>query len=206
MFGNIIGDSTGITQWLLNMAVTLTFLSMIAHFTPSSTPQYNLSYFLMHVAIIYVYVVSLLLNPRLDLQQSAVNNLDVLDKSLVVSQVALFIFMCLVSFKKIKMLWPEARAQVHRERVAEARVKEHMVYFEKLRLYFSDSVAIALTNAHHYGGFGAIIGDMAEKSEDQLDQQMGKVWRQKNGDTVENPLQEVGEASSTSGSDNEAGS
>mgnify|MGYP001396679132 CR=1 FL=1 len=58
---------------------------------------------------------------------------------------------------------PEGATEAKVGRTAEAKVQEHKVYFGKLRSYFSDPVAIALTNAHHYGGFGAVIGDMAEQ-------------------------------------------
>ena len=161
--GNVIGDSTGITQWMLNMLVTISYLLLIAKYSPSKTPQYNFGNLVMHVIIIYFYIISLLLNPRVNLQDSAVDNVDAIDASLVITQSVLCIFLLLVSFMKMSQLWGQAKAQVHAERAAEDLVQEHVEYFEQLRVHFSDQVAIALTNAHHYGGFGAVIGDMAEQ-------------------------------------------
>jgi len=163
MFGNWVGDSTGITQWMLNMAVTLFYLLLVTKYTPMKTPQYNSGYLLMHVLIIYFYTISLLLNPRVNLQDSAVDNIEWIDRSLVVFQCALLIFLLVVSFLKLDELWKQAKAQVLAERQAEELVEEHVEYFEQLRVHFSDSVAIALTNAHHYGGFGAVIGDMSSQ-------------------------------------------
>jgi hypothetical protein len=69
-------------------------------------------------------------------------------------------------------------------------------------VHFSDQVAIALTNAHHYGGFGAVIGDMAEQrrlGEALSDAKRGGSERQA---TFANPLQEVSD--DESGSDGES--
>jgi len=54
MFGSEIAqDSTGITQWLLNMTVTLGYLVLIAVYLPSKEPRYNVGNIAMHIIIIY---------------------------------------------------------------------------------------------------------------------------------------------------------
>ena len=160
MFGSeIAGDSTGITQWLLNMTITLSYLVLIAIYLPSKEPRYNVGNILMHIIIVYFYIVSLLLNPRLNMQDSALDNLNVIDASLVLTQLGLVFFLLLVSFWKMQQLWVQANEQVHAEREAEERIQEHVTYFEKLRLHFSDEVALALTRMHHNGGFDALVSD-----------------------------------------------
>ena len=72
---NFLGDSSGIAQWLLNLSVTLGFLVMIAVYQPSLEPRYNFGNIMMHVVIIYFYVVSLLLNPRVNIRDSAVDSI-----------------------------------------------------------------------------------------------------------------------------------
>jgi hypothetical protein len=176
---------------MLNMLVTISYLVLIAKYSPSKTPQYNFGNLIMHVIIIYFYIISLLLNPRVNLQDSAIDNVVAIDASLVITQSALFIFLLLVSFKKMSQLWVQAKAQVQAERAAEDLVEEHVEYFEQLRVHFSDQVAIALTNAHHYGGFGAVIGDMAEQR--RLGEALSDAKRSGSGRqaTFANPLQEV---------------
>jgi hypothetical protein len=137
------------------------YLVVYAFYQPSKEPRYNVGGVLMHLIILYFYIVTLLLNPRLDMKGSFVNNMKAIDQSLVVSQVFLCLYLVLVSFWKLKQLWDQAHAQVQREREAEAIVEEHLKYFEQLRLHFSDPVAVMLTRMHHHGGMDAAIADAA---------------------------------------------
>jgi hypothetical protein len=164
MFGSEIArDSTGLTQWLLNITITLGYLVLIAVYLPSKEPRYNVGNILMHIIIIYFYIVSLLLNPRVNMQDSALNNLNVIDASLVVTQLGLVLFLLLVSFWKMQQLWVQAKQQVKAEREAEERIEEHVTYFEQLRLHFSDEVAQSLTHMHHQGGFSSLVAEAAAK-------------------------------------------
>ena len=132
-------------------------------------------------------IVSLLLNPRLNLQDSAIDNLSVIDASLVLTQLGLVAFLVLVSFWKMQQLWVQANKQVHAEREAEDLIEDHVKYFEQLRLRtytsnppllvisrvcsdtllvltdFSDEVALSLTRMHHNGGFDALVADVTAK-------------------------------------------
>eukprot|EP01043_Picozoa_sp_COSAG02_P046779 COSAG02_NODE_4411_length_5386_cov_8.551352_1_plen_1421_part_00 len=164
MFGSEIArDSTGLTQWLLNVTVTLGYLVLIAVYLPSKEPRYNVGNICMHIIILYFYIVSLLLNPRVNMKDSALNNLNVIDTSLVVTQLGLVFYLLLVSFWKMQQLWVQAKEQVHAEREAEERIEEHVTYFEKLRLHFSDEVAHSLTRMHYNGGFGSLVAEAAAK-------------------------------------------
>ncbi len=209
LFGSAIGDATGITQWLLNMFVTLVYLLLITKYSPAAEPRYNFGNMMMHILIVYFYIISLLLNPRVNLQDSAVDNVKWIDTSLVLTQSALLIFLVLVSFQKLAQLWRQAKEQVRAERAAEQLVEEHVEHFEQLRLHFSDKVAIALTNAHHYGGFGAVVGDVAEKrllqpsASGRKGKEKGKRAKQHPTTVVSNPLSQLSdeEGSSSSGGD-----
>ena len=105
------------------------------------------------------YLVSLLLNPRVNLNQSALENLELLDASLVIGQVGLLLYLVCVSFWKADQvserlyrqyscdnglakswtgiqLWVKAKEQVEGERRAEAAICDHLQYFNQLRRHF----------------------------------------------------------------------
>lgn len=184
MIGRFVGDSTGITQWLLNMFTTLSFLILIAMYLPTTTPQYNAAYLIMHVIIIYFYIISLLLNPRVNLQDSAINNIEWIDASLVVTQCGLLMFMLFVSFVKVRDLWEQAKVQVAAERAAEALMKEKTQHFQQLRRHFSDEVATVLTRVHlsDVSGDASLVGQSIASVEQMRDTDFDSL--------VANPLKE----------------
>jgi hypothetical protein len=53
MFGELVSDSTGLSQWLMNMTVTIFFLVLVAVRMPSTEPRYNAGNIAMHVLVIY---------------------------------------------------------------------------------------------------------------------------------------------------------
>eukprot|EP01046_Picozoa_sp_COSAG06_P009966 COSAG06_NODE_533_length_14542_cov_17.021325_10_plen_685_part_00 len=159
MAGSVADDSTGITQWLLNLIVMVFYLLLATRYYPYTSDYENRGNIIMQVFIVYFYVVSLLLNPRVNLQDSAIDNIMWIDASLVATQCSLFLYFLHGSLQRLPSLWVAARSAVVAEQEAEALVEEHVQHFEHLRVYFSDPVAIALTNAHH---FGAIIDDIGE--------------------------------------------
>jgi hypothetical protein len=146
---NFLGDSSGIAQWLLNLSVTLGFLVMIAVYQPSLEPRYNFGNIMMHVVIIYFYVVSLLLNPRVNIHDSAVDSIKMIDGSLVVAQLTLLAYLIWVSFEKLVDMYEKAKLQVTAEREAEEVIRDHLEYFDQLRKHFDDDLAITLTRMHH---------------------------------------------------------
>ena len=179
LLASSIQDNTGIAQWLLNVSFTLFFLVLIAKYEPQLEPRYNTGQVLMHVFIICFFIVSLLLNPRLDIKDSAVDNLEIVDNCLIASQIMLVLYLVLVSFEKMAQLWEQAKAQVEAELKAEQLIKDHikdtigpcdhgchphpcghndlqtelmMKHFNSVRLNFSDNVAIMVTKFNTMGG------------------------------------------------------
>lgn len=151
--GALVKDSTGITQWLINMMVTLFFLALIAFYHPWLEHRFNVGNVLMHMLLLYVYMISLLLNPRLAgaMEGSIINNTSMIDASLVISQLALFAFLAVCSFEGLTDLWHQAQKETYSERWAEAMVGDHIEYFEELRLHFGDGSAMLLTQRHWRG-------------------------------------------------------
>jgi len=164
----ILGDSTGIIQWLLNLSVTLTFLVIVAVYRPSLEPRYNMGNILMHLVIIYFYVMSMMLNPRVNIHDSAIDRIEFIDYSLVWTQFLLLLYLIWVSFEKLKDMHEKAKVQVVAEREAEAIIKDHLVYFQQLRMHFDDGIAMSLTKMHHKGGIeGAISEAMLVAEQDE---------------------------------------
>jgi predicted RNase H-like HicB family nuclease len=120
----------------------------------------------MHAIVLYFFVITLLLNPRLDVKESAVANLDRLDLTLVGSQIVLVLYLIYVSFQKIAEQWAQAKTQVKAEQLAQQALKHHIAaealvsgkpeeilqmqqHFDQLRHHFSVDVATRVTVFHH---------------------------------------------------------
>ena len=181
LFASIVQDNTGIAQWFLNMTFTITYLVLVAKYEPCTEPRYNFGNILMHIMILYFFILTLLLNPRLDIKESAVANLKLIDISLVISQIVLVVYLVFVSFQKIARMWNDAKRQVAAEQLAEQRLKDHLtevhgsigaeealrlqLHFDQLRGHFSDNVAITVTKFHHMGhGLKEVTSGLKEKA------------------------------------------
>ena len=151
--GMLLGDNTGIFQWFINMLVTLYFLVLVAYYQPSIETRFNHGNVLVHFGIVYTYMCSLLLNPRLLMQGSFIEQAggaEFLDVTLVVIQLALGAFLIWSAFRNWTSLWKQAREHVHTMMWFEAEVSDNVEYYEEMQRHFPPGVAMILTKMHHH--------------------------------------------------------
>ena len=94
---SVLGDSTGIAQFMLNAGSTIVFTMIIAMRMPSKEPRYNWGNLAMHVIMMYFYFVGLLLSPRVGREDSAFEDVDLIDRTLVGCQLLLCLYLVGVS-------------------------------------------------------------------------------------------------------------
>lgn len=157
---NIVGDSSGITHFVLNGTCVVAFTVVVAVYMPSKEPRYNWGNLIMHVFILYFYFIAHLQSPRVEKGNSAFDDSEALDVTLVGCQVLLCLYLVFVSFEKVIEIWGQAKQQVAAEERAKAKanaqirrisMRDHTGasdHAENLSAHFPSDLSILLTRAH----------------------------------------------------------
>jgi len=153
LLGMLLNDTTGIFQWFINMLVAICFLVLVSYYQPSIESRFNVGNVMVHAGIVYVYMCSLLLNPRLALEGSFIEQAGghlFIDLSLVFSQLALGGYFIWTSVWGWTDLWKQSRAHVRTQLWFEGSVPDHVEYYEEMQRHFPAGVAMILTKMHHH--------------------------------------------------------